>query len=301
MGCALDARDGRALVQLFESPLGLRIAGAKARFLNRSIELGVSMDILGRAFNGIGRPRDSGPDIIAEKRLSINEVPINPIARDCSVNLIHTGISAIDEHGALALGRKPLIISRPGFPRAKLAAQIASRAATRGEGKPAVVLCATGVARFEADFYIYEFQRTGVMERAVLFISLAGDSPAERIVAPRVALTAAEYLAHEKDMHVLVILTDIINYADALREVSAARGEAPGRLGYPNGMHADFASVFERAGRLRDRAGSVTLISFLTVLEGGKPHPAAELACIAADAQIILSRDLNVQDIESGM
>jgi V/A-type H+-transporting ATPase subunit B len=249
------------------------------------------MDMFGRAFDGIGRPCDNGPDIIPEKRLGINGTPINPAARDSAVDVIQTGIPAIDGLNALALGHVLPIFSSPGLPHARLAAHIACRAAVSMGGNAAVVLGAIGAAFDEVDFYMGEFQRTGIIERAVLYISKAGGSPIERIAAPRTALTAAEYLAFEKGMHALVILTDIANYADALCELSAARGELPGRLGYPNGMHADLASIYERAGRMRGRAGSLTLIPVITLPRCDMAHPIVDFTGCMADGQIVLSRE----------
>ena len=298
-GRVLEAEEDRALVQLFESPLGLTIETARVRFLGHPIELGVSMDIMGRAFNGMGRPRDNGADIIPEARLNIDGAPINPAARDYPSEFIQTGLSAIDGLNTLIRGQKLPIFSCSGLPHSKLAAQIARQAAVRGaDNKFAVVFGAMGVTFEEAEFFMSDFQRTGAIERAALYINLADEPAIERIATPRMALTAAEYLAYEKDMHVLVILTDITNYADALREISAARKEVPSRRGYPGYMYTDLASMFERAGRIRGRAGSITLIPILSMPEDDKTHPIPDLTGYITEGQIIFSRELYRKGVE---
>ncbi|MEA5065720.1 MAG: V-type ATP synthase subunit B [Eubacteriales bacterium] len=294
LGRVLEVSGDRAMVQLFESSLGLTIESSKARFLGRSIELSVSMDMLGRVFDGLGRPRDGGPEIIPEMRMDVNGAPINPAARADPDEFIQTGISAIDGLNTLVRGQKLPVFSGSGLPHAQLAAQIARQAKVLGGGseKFAVVFGAIGITFEEADFFISDFRRTGAIDRTVLFMNLANDPAIERINTPRMALTAAEYLAYEKDMHVLVILTDITNYAEALREVSAARKEVPGRRGYPGYLYTDLASLYERAGRIRGKRGSVTQIPILTMPEDDKTHPIPDLTGYITEGQIILSREL---------
>jgi V/A-type H+-transporting ATPase subunit B len=292
-GRVLEVDGDRALVQLFEGSHGLRIADSKARFLGRSIELGVSRDMLGRVFDGMGRPIDGGPEIIPKKRMDINGEPINPAARDYPSEFIQTGISAIDGLNTLVRGQKLPIFSGAGLPHAQLAAQIARQACVLGSDTNfAVVFAAIGITFEEADFFVSDFRRTGAIERAVLFMNLADDPAIERISTPRMALTAAEYLAFEEDMHVLVILTDITNYAEALREISAARKEVPGRRGYPGYMYTDLATMYERAGRIKGKKGSITLIPILTMPEDDKTHPIPDLTGYITEGQIILSREL---------
>lgn len=292
-GRVLEVDGDRALVQLFEGSHGLRIADSKARFLGRSIELGVSRDMLGRVFDGMGRPIDGGPEIIPKKRMDINGEPINPAARDYPSEFIQTGISAIDGLNTLVRGQKLPIFSGAGLPHAQLAAQIARQACVPGSDTNfAVVFAAIGITFEEADFFISDFRKTGAIERAVLFMNLADDPAIERISTPRMALTAAEYLAFEEDMHVLVILTDITNYAEALREISAARKEVPGRRGYPGYMYTDLATMYERAGRIKGKKGSITQIPILTMPEDDKTHPIPDLTGYITEGQIILSREL---------
>ena len=296
----LEVDGDKAMVQLFESSQGLKISTSKARFLGRSIELSVSMDMLGRVFDGMGRPRDNGPEIIPEMRLDMNGSPINPAARDYPSEFIQTGISAIDGLNTLVRGQKLPVFSGSGLPHAQLAAQIARQAKVLGGDSSnfAVVFGAIGITFEEADFFISDFRRTGAIERAVLFMNLANDPAIERIATPRMALTAAEYLAYEKGMHVLVILTDITNYAEALREVSAARKEVPGRRGYPGYLYTDLATMYERAGRIRGKSGSVTQIPILTMPEDDKTHPIPDLTGYITEGQIILSRELYRRGIE---
>jgi V/A-type H+/Na+-transporting ATPase subunit B len=290
----LEINEDSALVQLFESSAGINVAHSKVRFLGRGIELPVSMDMLGRVFDGLGKPADDGPEIIPDKRLDINGVPMNPAARDYPSEFIQTGVSAIDGLNTLVRGQKLPIFSGSGLPHAQLAAQIARQAKVLGtDSRFAVVFAAIGITFEEADFFISDFRKTGAIDRAVLFINLANDPAIERIATPRMALTAAEYLAFEKDMHVLVILTDITNYAEALREVSAARKEVPGRRGYPGYMYTDLATLYERAGRKRDRQGSITLIPILSMPEDDKTHPIPDLTGYITEGQIILSRELH--------
>ncbi len=292
-GKVLEINRDKALVQLFEVSQGLKISTAKARFLGKSIELAVSMDMLGRVFDGMGRAKDGGADIIAEKRMDVNGQPINPAARDYPDEFIQTGISAIDGLNTLVRGQKLPVFSMSGLPHANLAAQIARQAKVLGANESfAVVFAAIGITYEEAEFFIDDFRKTGAIERTVLFMNLADDPAIERISTPRMALTAAEYLAFDKGMHVLVIMTDITNYAEAMREVSAARKEVPGRRGYPGYMYTDLASLYERAGRIRGKKGSITQIPILTMPEDDKTHPIPDLTGYITEGQIILSREL---------
>ena len=292
-GKVLEINRDKAVVQLFENSQGLQIAGAKARFLGHSQELAVSEDMLGRVFDGMGNPRDGGAPIIPEKKMDINGEPINPAARDYPNEFIQTGISAIDGLNTLVRGQKLPVFSMSGLPHAELAAQIARQAKVRsGDCKFAVVFAAIGITFEEAQYFVDDFKRTGAIERTVLFTNLANDPAVERISTPRMALTCAEYLAFDKGMHVLVIMTDITNYAEALREVSAARREVPGRRGYPGYLYTDLASLYERAGRIRGREGSITQIPILTMPEDDKTHPIPDLTGYITEGQIILSRDL---------
>lgn len=289
----LEVNGDNALVQLFESSAGINVAESKVRFLGRGIELPVSMDMLGRVFDGMGRPADNGPAIIPDRRTDINGIPMNPAARDYPSEFIQTGVSAIDGLNTLVRGQKLPIFSGSGLPHAQLAAQIARQAKVLGgDSKFAVVFAAIGITFEEADFFISDFKKTGAIDRAVLFVNLANHPAVERIATPRMALTAAEYLAFEKDMHVLVILTDITNYAEALREVSAARKEVPGRRGYPGYLYTDLATLYERAGRKRGKDGSITLIPILSMPEDDKTHPIPDLTGYITEGQIILNREL---------
>ncbi len=293
--CRVLEIDGKnALVQLFEPSVGINLAESKVRFLGRQMELGVSEDMLGRVFDGLGRPIDGGPEIIPEKRLDVNGTPMNPAARSYPQEFIQTGISAIDGLNTLVRGQKLPIFSASGLPHAQLAAQIARQAKVRGTDEQfAVVFAAMGITFEESDFFTESFRETGALDRTVMFSNLANDPAIERIATPKMALTAAEYLAFDKGMHVLVILTDITNYADALREVSAARKEVPGRRGYPGYMYTDLASIYERAGRQRGKKGSITLIPILTMPEDDKTHPIPDLTGYITEGQIILSRELH--------
>lgn len=289
----LEVEKDKALVQLFESSAGINLAMSRVKFLGRAIELPVSEDILGRVFDGMGNPIDNGPHIIPDMKLDINGTPINPAARNYPSEFIQTGVSAIDGLNTLVRGQKLPIFSGSGLPHANLAAQIARQARVRGSGERfAVVFAAMGITFEEADFFITDFRKTGSIDRAVLFMNLANDPAIERISTPRMALTAAEYLAFEKDMHVLVILTDITNYAEALREVSAARKEVPGRRGYPGYLYTDLATLYERAGRKIGKEGSITLIPILSMPEDDKTHPIPDLTGYITEGQIILSREL---------
>ena len=297
-GKVLEVDGSTALVQLFESSNSLQMDTSTVRFLGRSIELSVSEDMLGRVFDGMGNPKDKGPAIIPDKRMDINGTPLNPSARDYPSEFIQTGISVIDGLNTLVRGQKLPVFSGSGLPHAQLATQIARQARVLGQdSKFAVVFAAIGITFEEADYFISDFRRTGAIERAVLFMNLANDPAIERISTPRMALTAAEYLAYEKDMHVLVIMTDITNYAEALREVSAARKEVPGRRGYPGYLYTDLASMYERAGRIIGKKGSITQIPILTMPEDDKTHPIPDLTGYITEGQIILSRDLHRRGI----
>lgn len=297
--CKVLETDGsNVLVQLFESSAGINLTDSKVRFLGRSMELGVSADMLGRVFDGLGNPIDGGPAILPDKRMDINGLPMNPAARNYPQEFIQTGISAIDGLNTLVRGQKLPIFSASGLPHANLAAQIARQAQVRGSDEPfAVVFAAMGITFEESDFFVESFRESGASDRTVMFVNLANDPAIERIATPRMALTAAEYLAFEMNMHVLVILTDITNYADALREVSAARKEVPGRRGYPGYMYTDLASLYERAGRQRGKNGSVTMIPILTMPEDDKTHPIPDLTGYITEGQIILSRELYRKNI----
>ena len=289
----LEVDGDRAVVQLFEASAGINIAESKIRFLGKGQELPVSEDILGRVFNGMGEPIDGGPAILAEKHLDINGLPMNPAARDYPSEFIQTGVSTIDGLNTLVRGQKLPIFSGSGLPHAPLAAQIARQAKVLGtDTNFAVVFAAIGITFEESEYFVEEFKRTGAIDRAVLFTNLASDPAVERIATPRMALTAAEYLAFEKDMHVLVILTDITYYADALREISAARKEVPGRRGYPGYLYTDLATMYERAGRRKGKEGSITMIPILTMPEDDKTHPIPDLTGYITEGQVILSRDL---------
>ena len=293
-GKVLEINQDKALLQLFEGSQGLRITDSSAKFLGHSIELAVAPDMLGRVFDGMGRPIDGGAELIPEKRLDINGAPINPAARDYPNEFIQTGISAIDGLNTLVRGQKLPVFSGSGLPHAKLAAQIARQAKVRGTGEGfAVVFAAVGITFEEADFFTSDFRATGAIDRTVTFINLANDPAIERIATPRMALTAAEYLAYDLGMHVLVIITDITNYAEALREVSAARKEVPGRRGYPGYLYTDLATMYERAGRIKGNPGSITMIPILSMPEDDITHPIPDLTGYITEGQIILGRELH--------
>ncbi len=295
----LEVNGNNAMVQLFESSAGINLAESTVKFLGRGTQLKVSPEMMGRVFDGMGRPKDGGPDIIAEKSLDINGLPMNPAARDYPAEFIQTGVSAIDGLNTLVRGQKLPIFSGNGLPHAELAAQIARQAKVRGgESNFAVVFAAIGITYEEADFFAADFRRTGAIDRTVMFLNLANDPAVERIATPRMALTAAEYLAFELGMHVLVILTDITNYAEALREVSAARKEVPGRRGYPGYLYTDLATMYERAGRKKGQEGSITLIPILSMPEDDITHPIPDLTGYITEGQIILSRELYRKNIK---
>lgn len=291
----LEINGSTAVVQLFEASSGINLRDSKIRFLGHPLELGVSEDMLGRVFNGMGQPIDGGADILAVDHRDINGLAMNPAARDYPNEFIQTGISTIDGLNTLVRGQKLPIFSGSGLPHANLAAQIARQAKVLGgDGSNfAVVFAAIGITFEESEFFVQDFRRTGALDRTVLFTNLANDPAVERIATPRMALTAAEYLAFDKGMHVLVILTDITNYAEALREVSAAKKEVPGRRGYPGYLYTDLATMYERAGRRLNAPGSITMIPILTMPEDDKTHPIPDLTGYITEGQIILSRDLS--------
>ena len=290
----LEVNGDKAVVQLFESSAGINLRDSKIRFLGHPLELAVSGDMLGRVFNGMGQPIDDGPAILPEASRDINGQPINPAARDYPNEFIQTGVSSIDGLNTLVRGQKLPIFSGNGLPHAQLAAQIARQAKVLGDSASnfAVVFAAIGITFEESEYFVNEFKRTGAIDRTVLFTNLANDPAVERISTPRMALTAAEYLAFEKGMHVLVILTDITNYAEALREVSAAKKEVPGRRGYPGYLYTDLAQMYERAGRQLGKPGSITMIPILTMPENDKTHPIPDLTGYITEGQIILSQEL---------
>jgi V/A-type H+-transporting ATPase subunit B len=297
-GKVLEISEDKALVQMFEGTLGLDVPGARVRFLGKTQELAVSPDLVGRVFDGAGRPRDNSPAVIADRRLDINGNPINPASRAYPSEFIQTGISTIDGMNPLVRGQKLPIFSASGLPHARLAAQIARQARVLGkEEQFAVVFGAMGITFEDSDFFMSDFRKTGAIERSVLFINLANDPAIERISTPRLALTCAEYLAFALDMHVLVILIDMTFYCEALREISAARKEIPGRRGYPGYLYTDLATLYERAGRIKDKKGSITLLPVLTMPEDDKTHPIPDLTGYITEGQIILSRELQRKGI----
>jgi V/A-type H+-transporting ATPase subunit B len=297
-GQVLEVDGDRALVQVFEGTSGLSLGDVKVRFLGHGVELGVSPEILGRIFDGSGNPIDGAPEIIPVKKLDINGSPINPYARDYPSEFIQTGISAIDGLNTLVRGQKLPIFSASGLPHTEIAAQIARQAKVLGkEEKFAVVFVAMGVTFEEANFFIDSFRESGALERSVMFINLGDDPVIERIATPRFGLTAAEYLAFDLNMHVLVIITDMTNYCEALREISAARKEVPGRRGYPGYMYTDLATIYERAGRIKSKKGSITQIPILSMPEDDKTHPVPDLTGYITEGQILLSRSLYQQGV----
>ena len=294
----LEVNGDTAVVQLFESAQGINLSASKVRFLGHPLELGVSEDMLGRVFNGMGEPIDGGPAILPEKYEDINGLPMNPASRAYPAEFIQTGVSTIDGLNTLVRGQKLPIFSGSGLPHAALAAQIARQARVLGTDESfAVVFAAIGITFEESEYFINDFRRTGAIDRTVVFSNLANDPAVERIATPRMALTAAEYLAFEKDMHVLVIMTDITNYAEALREISAAKKEVPGRRGYPGYMYTDLATMYERAGRRIGQKGSITMIPILTMPEDDKTHPIPDLTGYITEGQVILSRELHRKGI----
>ncbi|NLI96428.1 MAG: V-type ATP synthase subunit B [Synergistaceae bacterium] len=297
-GRVLEITTDKALVQVFEGTTGIDCESTKVRFLGKVLTLPVSRTMLGRIFNGRGEPLDGGTGVIPEALLDINGNPINPYSRDFPSEFIQTGISTIDGMNPLVRGQKLPIFSGSGLPHNRMAAQIARQASViSGHEAFAVVFAAMGITFEEASFFMEDFRKTGAIERTVMFVNLADDPAIERITTPRLALTAAEYLAFECDMHVLVILTDLTNYCEALREISAARKEVPGRRGYPGYLYTDLATMYERAGRLRGRKGSITQLPILTMPEDDKTHPIPDLTGYITEGQIILSRGLHRKGI----
>lgn len=298
-GQVLEIDGDKAIVQIFEGSSGINLPETKVRFLGKPLALDVSEDMIGRTFDGMGRISDGGPELIPEKSLDINGQAINPVARNYPDEFIQTGISTIDHLNTLVRGQKLPVFSASGLPHEQLAAQIARQAKVVGsDEKFAVVFAAVGITYEEAEFFMNDFKKTGAIDRSVVFINLANDPAIERIATPRMALTAAEYLAFEKDMHVLIITTDMTNYANALREISAARREVPGRRGYPGYLYTNLATLYERAGRLEGVSGSVTQIPILTMPEEDITHPIPDLTGYITEGQIILSRELENQGIQ---
>ena len=294
----LEVNGDTALVQLFESATGINLSDSKVRFLGKSLDFGVSPDILGRVFSGMGKPIDNGPDIIPEKRLDINGAPLNPAAREYPAEFIQTGVSAIDGLNTLVRGQKLPIFSGSGLPHANLAVQIARQAKVRGtDSKFAVVFAAIGITFEDAEFFINDFKQTGAIDRSVVFVNLANDPAVERVCTPRMALTAAEYLAFEQNMHILVILTDMTSFAEAMREVSSSKGEIPSRKGYPGYLYSELATIYERAGIVQGVNGSVTQLPILTMPNDDITHPIPDLTGYITEGQIVLDRPLHGQSI----
>ncbi len=297
-GQVLDVGRGIAVVQVFGPTAGISTSQTTVRFLGETMRLGLTPDMLGRAFTGLGEPRDKGPRVIPKERLDITGLPINPYSREMPNEFIQTGISNIDGMNTLVRGQKLPIFSGAGLPHNQLTVQVARQAKVRGTGeKFAVVFAAVGITHEEASFFVRDFEKTGALENAVLFLNLADDPSVERIITPRLALTTAEYLAYEQGMHVLVLITDMTNYCEALREISSARQEVPGRRGYPGYMYTDLSTIYERAGRVKGSTGSVTQIPVLTMPGDDKTHPIADLTGYITEGQILLSRDLHRKNI----
>ncbi len=297
-GRVLEIDSKSALVQVFEGTDGIDIESTKVRFVGKVLTLPVSSDMLGRVFNGRGEPIDGGAPIIADKTIDVNGLPMNPFSRDYPDEFIQTGISTIDGMNPMVRGQKLPIFSGAGLPHNRMAAQLARQAdVISGHEAFAVVFAAMGITFEEASFFMEDFRKTGALERTVMYVNLADDPAIERITTPRLALTAAEYLAFEKNMHVLVILTDLTNYCEALREISAARKEVPGRRGYPGYLYTDLATMYERAGKLKGRSGSITQVPILTMPEDDKTHPIPDLTGYITEGQIILSRNLHRKGI----
>ena len=298
-GRVIEIAEDRAMVQLFEGSTGINLKSTSVRFLGRPLELGVSEDMIGRAFNGLGEPIDDGPAIIPEEKRDVNGTAINPVSRDYPSEFIQTGISTIDGLNTLVRGQKLPIFSGNGLPHNQVAAQIARQARVLSDDEGfAVVFAAIGITFEEAQFFMNDFRKTGALDRSVLFMNLADDPAIERLSTPKMALTAAEYLAFEKDMQVLVIMTDMTNYAEALREVSAARKEVPGRRGYPGYLYTDLSTIYERAGKLRGKPGTITQIPILSMPEDDITHPIPDLTGYITEGQIILNRELYNQGVE---
>ncbi len=297
-GQVLDVSQNTAVVQVFGPTAGINTTQTTVRFLGETMRLGLSTDMLGRVFTGMGEPRDKGPRVIPKEKVDINGLPINPYSRELPNEFIQTGISTIDCMNTLVRGQKLPIFSGAGLPHNQLSVQVARQAKVRGTGeKFAVVFAAIGITHEESSFFMRDFEKTGALENAVLFLNLADDPSVERIITPRLALTTAEYLAYEQGMHVLVMITDMTNYCEALREISSARQEVPGRRGYPGYMYTDLSTIYERAGRVKGSKGSVTQIPVLTMPGDDKTHPIADLTGYITEGQIILSRDLHRKGI----
>ena len=293
-GQVLEVENDVALVQVFEGTSDLNTLSTKVRFTGETAKIGVSADMLGRIFNGIGKPIDGGPDIIPDKELDVNGSPMNPAARQFPAEFIQTGISTIDGMNTLVRGQKLPIFSGSGLPHNQLAAQIARQAKVLAEDTEfAVIFGAMGITHEEANFFMNEFEQTGALERVTVFMNLADDPAIERIMTPKMALTTAEYLAFEKGMHVLVILTDITNYCEALREISSARSEVPGRRGYPGYMYTDLSQMYERAGRINGKDGSITQMPILVMPQDDITHPIPDLTGYITEGQIVLDRELD--------
>jgi V/A-type H+-transporting ATPase subunit B len=292
-GKVLDVAGSRAVVQMFDSTAGMTGSGTRARFRGETLKLGVSEDMLGRVFNGAGRVADDGPEIIPEQRRDIGGEPINPYSREFPNDFIQTGVSSIDVMNTLVRGQKLPIFSGAGLPHSRLAAQIARQANVKDGGEFAIVFATLGVSFEEAEYFRRQFEEAGALERSVLFINTAADPVVERVSTPRMALTTAEYLAFEKGKHVLVILTDMTNYCEALREVSSARKEVPGRRGYPGYLYTDLSTIYERAGRVKGKPGTITQIPILTMPDDDKTHPVPDLTGYITEGQFVVSRELH--------
>lgn len=298
LGQVLEIEKGKAIIQVFEGTTGIDTDKTRVRFTAETMKLNVSHEMLGRVFNGIGKPIDKQPEIIPEKRIDVNGTPINPFRREYPAEFIQTGISSIDMMNTLVRGQKLPIFSGAGLPHNKLAAQIARQAKVLGKDESfAVVFAAMGITHEEAQFFKQEFENSGALNNVIMFLNLANDPAIERIITPRIALTAAEFLAYEKGMHVLVILTDMTNYCEALREIAAARNEVPGRRGYPGYMYTDLASIYERAGRIKDRPGSLTQMPIISMPDDDITHPIPDLTGYITEGQFVLSRDIHRKGI----
>jgi V/A-type H+-transporting ATPase subunit B len=297
-GQVLDVSEKIAVIQVCGTTAGISTQQTTVKFLGETMRIGLSSDMLGRAFNGLGEPRDKGPKIIPKEKVDINGLPINPFSREPPSDFIQTGISTIDAMNTLVRGQKLPIFSGSGLPHNNLAVQIARQAKVVGkEEKFAVVFAAVGITHEEASFFIRDFEKTGALENAVLFLNLADDPSVERLITPKLALTTAEYLAFEQDMHVLVLITDMTNYCEALREISSARQEVPGRRGYPGYMYTDLSTIYERAGRVKGAKGTITQFPILTMPSDDKTHPIPDLTGYITEGQIILSRDIHRKGI----
>lgn len=297
-GQVLEVFEQKAVIQVFEGTRGLDTKHTSARFIGETMKLGVSKEIIGRIFDGTGRPLDNSPAIIPKERRDINGEPINPCAREYPREFIQTGISTIDGLNTLVRGQKLPIFSGSGLPHNELASQIARQAKVLGkEEEFAVVFCAMGITNEEATLFIKGFEQSGALERTVMFLNLADDPTIERIILPRLALTCAEYLAFDLGMHVLVVLTNMTNYAEALREIAAAREEVPGRRGYPGYMYTDLAMIYERAGRIKGKKGSITQLPMLTMPDDDITHPIPDLTGYITEGQIVLERGLFKKNI----